>query len=227
MAIYKLHSSGEITPVRVHEKIGKLITEGYPKKQAMAIAYNEARQDWHTKHSDKKMPPWLDNLYGKNPISEKTAHKLRKAAPKTFMKMTDEEIKRAVKVKKKNPAKRFVKNRKLLQDLNKAIGMRNFYEEKNFPRMVDKWNGKIKEITKKLDYGKNPVRALKKKSKKDFTLQTFIGGKTYYWTGVKFDTLFQKAIKFHSIPLAKLAAKSAYKKYPKINIYLSGDGVTA
>jgi hypothetical protein len=104
MAIYKLHSSGEITPVRVHEKIGKLITEGYPKKQALAIAYSEARQDWRTKHSDKKIPPWLDNLYGKNPISEKTVHKLRKAAPKTFMRMTDEEIKMGVKVKK-NPIK--------------------------------------------------------------------------------------------------------------------------
>jgi hypothetical protein len=40
----------------------------------------------------------------KNPVSEKIAHKLRKAAPNVFKKMTDEEIKRAVKVKK-NPGK--------------------------------------------------------------------------------------------------------------------------
>lgn len=127
MAIYRLHPSGEITPLLVHEKIGKLIRKGYLQRQAVAIAYNEAREDWGTKHESKAMPSWLTmgdrgknpsrktnpvsvprrDRTGKNPysISEKTAHKLRKAAPKTFMKMTDEEIKKAVKVKVKKRGK--------------------------------------------------------------------------------------------------------------------------
>ena len=55
---------------------------------------------------------FVDSAYKLNPISEKTAHKIRKAAPGTFAEMTDEEIKRAVKVPrkkvKKNPAKKKV-----------------------------------------------------------------------------------------------------------------------
>jgi hypothetical protein len=59
----------------------------------------------------------------KNPISEKTAHKLRKASPRTFEKMTDEEIKRAFKVKKKrvkkNPVRALKKKQKAFIELAK------------------------------------------------------------------------------------------------------------
>lgn len=46
-----------------------------------------------------------ENGYKLNPISEKTAHKLRKTAPGTFAKLTDEEIKKAVKVPRKRTKK--------------------------------------------------------------------------------------------------------------------------
>jgi hypothetical protein len=91
------------------------------------------------------------------------------------------------------------------------------------PKLI-RSNPDSKKTVHKLSKG--APRTLKKRQR-EFTLQAFIEGKTYYWTGINFDTLFQKAIIFNSIPLAKLAAKAAYKKYPKINIYLSGDGVTA
>lgn len=186
----------QLTPNTLSAKISQLVKEGYPQKQAIAIAYTEMRIAWRDKHPVGKFPVWLtiesrgknpiksnkkkeymkfikyslipeyemkksgyatdfDTIYqilsgnfnvseaknflrylrktiipdskeagyfstakdlqtganyiaqmlrGKNPISEKTAHKLRKAAPKTFMGMTDEEIKRAVKVKK-NPVR--------------------------------------------------------------------------------------------------------------------------
>ena len=48
----------------------------------------------------------------RNPVSEKTAHKLRKAAPGVFQRMTDEEIKRAVRVKKKRARARVQRVRK-------------------------------------------------------------------------------------------------------------------
>lgn len=100
-----------LTPNALSNKISQLIKEGYPQKQAIAIAYSEMRIAWRDKHPAGKFPVWLEfetrgsakpPHRGQNPISEKTAHKLRKAAPKTFMKMTDEEIKKSVKVKK-NP----------------------------------------------------------------------------------------------------------------------------
>jgi len=94
-----------LTPNALSDKISQLVKEGYPKKQAIAVAYSEMRIAWRDKHPVGKFPVWLlIESRGKNPISEKTAHKLRKAAPKTFMRMTDEEIKRGVKVKK-NPIK--------------------------------------------------------------------------------------------------------------------------
>lgn len=163
MSKYKLHPSGQITPVRVHEKIGKLITEGYPRTKAVAIAYSEARHDWMLKHPRTQMPPWLDKLYGKNPISvpgrdrkgrktniisEKTAHKLRKASPRTFMKMTDEEIKRAVKVKKSRKKKRARKNpvSSLIKVFRHGHGEKRFTQKGYFTGTG--WDTDIKKAAK-------------------------------------------------------------------------------
>jgi len=321
-----------LTPNALSAKISQLVKEGYPKKQAIAVAYSEMRIAWRDKHPVGKFPVWLliesrgknpvsvgswrtpfgnrpvekirnklsvaykegyryaeriDDLGNyeffktlkdlkyktsgkvfRNPISEKTAHKLRKAAPKTFMKMTDEEIKRAVKVRK-NPidgpgivtkyiAPTNVKDARIkaYRSGEPKINKTYFYPRelsesvaheavaKSFMRHLG-WNGTLSGaetdtgyffVVHKVRQGavrKNPVRPLSAKPssrgqrKKEFTLQTFMEGRTYYWTGAKFDTLFQKAITFNSITLAKLAAKVAYKKYPDINIYLEGPGITA
>jgi uncharacterized protein YdaT len=103
---WKLHPSGEITPLRVSEKIGDLMREGYPQQQAVKIAHAEARRDWSAKHKGVALPTWL--RFSSNPVSEETAHKVRKAAPDVFKRLTDEEIKEGLdmlksKKRRKNP----------------------------------------------------------------------------------------------------------------------------
>ena len=80
---------------------------------------------------------------------------------------------------------------------------------------------------------KNPVRPLKKQyppartNKGDFTLQCFVKGKTYYWTGKSFNTAFKYALTFKNADEAKKSAVKAYEEFPRVSIYLSGPGVIA
>jgi hypothetical protein len=70
----------------------KKATGTAPDTDTVGIFQNRALHDaWAT----------VRNLPKHNPISEATAHKLRRAAPGTFARMTDEQIKRAVKVKRR------------------------------------------------------------------------------------------------------------------------------
>lgn len=72
---------------------------GRKQSQAVAMALRSARKSYRARHPVGAYPAHLKR--GANPISEETAHKLRRAAPGTFARMTDEEIKRAVKVKRR------------------------------------------------------------------------------------------------------------------------------
>lgn len=122
-----------LTPNALNAKISQLVKEGYPQKQAIAIAYTEMRIAWRDKHPVSKFPVWLTfETLGKNPISEKTAHKLRKAVPRTFMKMTDEEIKKSVKIEKKNPVRPLKKKTYFI-----AARQGKYYGYLVFPGKVD------------------------------------------------------------------------------------------
>ena len=99
------------SPETIGKNIAMEVKRGTTHEQAIAIALNMARREYRKAHPVGQFPHHLKGagkFYSENPISEKTAHKLRKAAPRTFMKMTDEEIKRSIKVKSKK--KRISKN---------------------------------------------------------------------------------------------------------------------
>ena len=346
-----------LTPIALSAKISQLVKEGYPQKQAIAIAYSEMRIAWRDKHPVGKFPVWLlIESRGKNPkkmhkyetFMRDGSHIFYNAARGSWLyqdkhgkiidSVSDEIFSpetNITKIKKYFTVPSRRGQRTLTRDINvrknpidgpgivtkyispsNAKGARIKAYRSGFPKLnktyafpdelsgsdaheaVAKafmhhlgWNGtlsgaetdtgyffvvhKVKQgavrknpvrasgvkiVFNKLlggwyvvrgphhtpigggfnskeeaqdwlnnrhanRHAKNPVRPLKRK--REFTLQTFIEGRTYYWTGVKFDTLIQKAITFNSIPLAKLAAKAAYKEYPKINIYLEGPGITA
>lgn len=100
------------SPDIIGRNIAEALKKGVPHNVAIAIALKTARQEYRAKHPTGPFPRHLKmvgKVRGKNPISEKTAHKLRKAAPGTFQHMTDEEIKRGVEVKRKK--KRTVKKK--------------------------------------------------------------------------------------------------------------------
>jgi hypothetical protein len=91
----KIHTVGQV-PVQHEFAVKKWVRAG----DVTLINVNPAKKG--VRAFDARKP-----RKRKNPISEKTAHRLRKASPNTFKKMTDEEIKRAVKVKK-NPIKKYL-----------------------------------------------------------------------------------------------------------------------
>lgn len=73
----------------VSDKIAYLVREGYPQKQAVAIALNQARQNFRRTHPQGRFPrhltgaATLKNLSGRasrNPVPESMNSRIRKAA---------------------------------------------------------------------------------------------------------------------------------------------------
>lgn len=226
----------QLTPNALSTKISQLVKEGYPQKQAIAIAYSEMRIAWRDKHPVGRFPVWLEiETRGKNPISEKTAHKLRKASPRTFMKMTDEEIKKAVKVKR-NPKKYGA--RSISPDTTEisVLGkLHTIYDAYPSLAMATKYatdykksgmgNAVVRDLSAKagrLRYAlfvtenivKNPVRLLKKKTSLYVIVLKYKNEKNWYFTGTSFDDVAKNAAVFHSYNVAWKQVSRLEKMFP-------------
>jgi len=121
------------SPDAIGRNISHALKRGLSHAQAIAISLDVARREYRKVKPAGPFPRYLQGAgkyYRKNPISEKTAHKLRKAAPATFQSMTDEEIKRAVRVKKKKK-KRAAKNPRSVarNPINQAIELFRKFRE--------------------------------------------------------------------------------------------------
>lgn len=61
----------QLTPNALSAKISQLVKEGYPQKQAIAVAYSEMRNAWRDKHPAGRFPSWLEfESRGKNPVKK-------------------------------------------------------------------------------------------------------------------------------------------------------------
>jgi hypothetical protein len=63
----------------VKKHIGELVHEGYPQKQAVAIALAEARNAFKARYPGKRLPVHLSQ-YKRNPVDESMQSRIRKAA---------------------------------------------------------------------------------------------------------------------------------------------------
>lgn len=67
-----------LTPNALSNKISELIKEGYPQKQAIAIAYTSMRIAWRDKYPKVKFPVWLEvETRGKDTMKKNPVRKAR------------------------------------------------------------------------------------------------------------------------------------------------------